>query len=146
MLCCGAFSSSGSLFLHDEGCRSTAAHATYSCRPLVPKFCLKHSTLFLSWCCCLQLLSTGDKLCVHPPTHNIHPHTLRDAPLSAALLLGASSAVGTDTDPLAIRAAAANAALNGLQDRMQVLQCAASLSDPDPLLQVSPTGGITGRV
>lgn len=55
---------------------------------------------------------------------------------AAALLLGAKSAIGTDTDPLAVRAAAANAALNGLQDQMQLLQCGANLSDPDPLLQV----------
>lgn len=61
------------------------------------------------------------------------------APLSlrsAALLLGAKSAVGTDTDPLAVRAAAANAALNGMEQRFQLLQCGASLSDPDPMLQV----------
>lgn len=55
---------------------------------------------------------------------------------AAALLLGASRAVGTDTDPLAVRAAAANAELNGLQDRLQLVQCGASLSDPDPLLLV----------
>lgn len=57
---------------------------------------------------------------------------------AAALLLGAKSAVGTDTDPLAVRAAAANAVLNDCQERFQVLQCGASLADPDPLLQVIP--------
>ncbi len=40
----------------------------------------------------------------------------------AALRLGAASAVGTDTDPLAVLAAAANARLNGVADRFQVRQ------------------------
>ena len=61
---------------------------------------------------------------------------------AAALLLGAESAVGTDTDPLAVRAAASNAALNGLEQRFQLLQCGANLSDPDPMLQV---GFVWGR-
>jgi hypothetical protein len=30
----------------------------------------------------------------------------------------------------------ANAALNGLEQRFNLLQCGASLSDPDPMLQV----------
>ena len=38
----------------------------------------------------------------------------------AALLLGAASAVGTDTDPLAVQSAAANARLNGVGKRFQV--------------------------
>ena len=38
----------------------------------------------------------------------------------AALLLGAASAVGTDTDPLAVQSAAANARLNRVGDRFQV--------------------------
>jgi len=38
----------------------------------------------------------------------------------AALRLGASSAVGLDTDPLAVTAAAENAARNGLADRLEV--------------------------
>lgn len=63
------------------------------------------------------------------------------AVLAAALLLGAKSAVGTDTDPLAVRAAAANAALNGLEGRFQLLQCGANLSDPDPMLQVYEVPG-----
>lgn len=62
----------------------------------------------------------------------------------AALLLGASRAVGTDTDPLAVRASAANAELNGLQDRLQLVQCGAGLSDPDPLLQLQQ-GPASGR-
>jgi ribosomal protein L11 methylase PrmA len=56
---------------------------------------------------------------------------------AAALLMGASSAVGTDTDPLAVRAAEANAGLNGMQGRFTVLKCGANLNDADPLLQVS---------
>ena len=40
----------------------------------------------------------------------------------AALRLGAASAVGTDTDPLAVLSAAANARLNGVADRFQVRQ------------------------
>jgi predicted nicotinamide N-methyase len=61
---------------------------------------------------------------------------------AAALLLGAESAIGTDTDPLAVRAAAANAALNGLEQRFQLLQCGANLSDPDPMLQVGGVGDL----
>ncbi|KAF8064663.1 prmA [Scenedesmus sp. PABB004] len=57
----------------------------------------------------------------------------------AALLLGAASAVGTDTDPLAVRAAEANAVLNGVQGRLTVVRCGASLHDPDPLLAL-PAG------
>ncbi len=38
----------------------------------------------------------------------------------AALRLGAASAVGTDTDPLAVLSAAANARLNGVADVFQV--------------------------
>eukprot|EP00775_Hariotina_reticulata_P008826 gene8826-9005_t len=53
----------------------------------------------------------------------------------AALLMGATSAVATDIDPLAVRAAEANAALNGVQQQMQVLQCGPCLQDPDPVQQ-----------
>ena len=45
----------------------------------------------------------------------------------AALLLGASRAAATDVDPLAVRAAGANAALNGVAERLVALQCARSL-------------------
>lgn len=41
----------------------------------------------------------------------------------AALRLGAASAVGTDTDPLAVLSAAANARLNGVADAFQVRHC-----------------------
>uniref|UniRef100_A0A383VKK8 ETFB lysine methyltransferase n=1 Tax=Tetradesmus obliquus TaxID=3088 RepID=A0A383VKK8_TETOB len=57
----------------------------------------------------------------------------------AALLMGASSAVGTDTDPLAVRAAEANAGLNGMQGRFSVVGCGANLDDADPLLQLEPS-------
>lgn len=68
--------------------------------------------------------------------HHLPSRGCLAGPHAAALLLGARSAVGTDTDPLAVRAAAANAELNGLQERLQLVQCGANLSDPDPLLQV----------
>lgn len=38
----------------------------------------------------------------------------------SALLLGASSAVAVDNDPIAVRTASENAALNGVGDRMQI--------------------------
>jgi ribosomal protein L11 methyltransferase len=38
----------------------------------------------------------------------------------AALQLGAASALGTDTDALAVQSAGANAHLNGVADRFQV--------------------------
>lgn len=60
----------------------------------------------------------------------------------AALHMGAASAVGTDTDGLAVRAARRNAALNGLAERFAVLQCGAGVDDPEPLEQVRrPTWG-----
>jgi ribosomal protein L11 methylase PrmA len=51
--------------------------------------------------------------------------------------MGAKNAVATDIDPLAVRAAKANATLNGVQQQMQVLPCGPSLQDPDPVSQVS---------
>ncbi|DBA73420.1 TPA: hypothetical protein ACH3X1_011458 [Trebouxia sp. C0004] len=45
----------------------------------------------------------------------------------AALLMGAASAVGTDVDPLAVKAAKDNAALNSVGDRLIALQCSASV-------------------
>jgi ribosomal protein L11 methylase PrmA len=56
---------------------------------------------------------------------------------AVALLMGASTAVGTDTDPLAVRAAEANAGLNGVQGRFSVVKCGANLNDADPMLEVS---------
>jgi len=53
----------------------------------------------------------------------------------AALKLGASCAVGTDVDSLAVRAASRNAELNGVSERMKVLLCGPSLDDPEPLQQ-----------
>jgi len=52
----------------------------------------------------------------------------------AALLLGARSAVGTDTDPLAVRSAKRNAELNS-QEAFTALLCGPSLDDPEPLQQ-----------
>jgi ribosomal protein L11 methylase PrmA len=71
----------------------------------------------------------------------------------AALLLGAARAVGTDTDPLAVRASAANARLNSVESRYEAVRVEASLpeggegDDPvgDALLAMaassSPRGG-----
>lgn len=49
----------------------------------------------------------------------------------AALLLGASRAVGTDTDPLAVRASAANARLNGVSGAFVAMRVAPDLPDAD---------------
>ncbi len=51
----------------------------------------------------------------------------------AALKMGAAMACGTDTDQLAVRAAAQNAALNGLSGRFQAVQCEGSAEGPEPL-------------
>ena len=45
----------------------------------------------------------------------------------AALLLGASRAAATDVDPLAVRAAGANAALNGVTERLVAVPCGHSM-------------------
>lgn len=47
-----------------------------------------------------------------------------------ALKFGASMAVGVDVDPLAVKAATANASLNGFGETFTALQCS-------PTLQVS---------
>lgn len=52
---------------------------------------------------------------------------------TAALLLGASRAVGTDVEPLAVKAAAQNAAINGVSGSFVPLLCAADLHAPEPL-------------
>lgn len=51
----------------------------------------------------------------------------------AALLLGASRAVGTDIEPLAVKSTVANARLNGVSDRLASYQCAANLEQEEPL-------------
>jgi len=51
----------------------------------------------------------------------------------AALKFGASAAVGTDTDELAVKAARRNALLNSVSERFAVVQCGASLDSPEPL-------------
>lgn len=47
--------------------------------------------------------------------------------------MGASEAVGTDTDPLAVQSAARNAGLNGVATGFRAVQCSASPSAPEPL-------------
>ena len=51
----------------------------------------------------------------------------------AALKMGAAQAYGTDTDSLAVRAAAQNASLNGMTQRFQAVQCDGSAEGPEPL-------------
>jgi len=51
------------------------------------------------------------------------------------LLFGATEAVGTDVDAFACRAAAMNAALNGVEDKFTCYQCGPSTDDPEPLEQ-----------
>ena len=60
----------------------------------------------------------------------------------AALHMGAASAVGTDTDALAVRAARRNAGLNGMTGRLAVLQCGAGSGDAEPLAQVGVRQGV----
>jgi ribosomal protein L11 methylase PrmA len=45
--------------------------------------------------------------------------------------------VGTDTDPLAVKAAARNAELNGCAASFVSLRCSPHLSDPEPMQEVS---------
>ena len=52
---------------------------------------------------------------------------------------GASLAVGTDTDALAVRAASQNGVLNKFSGKWITLQCGASIEDPDPL-STNPQG------
>ncbi|GAB4816382.1 hypothetical protein N2152v2_003428 [Parachlorella kessleri] len=51
----------------------------------------------------------------------------------AGLLMGASRAVGTDVEPLSIKAARANAAHNAVADRLAVYQCSPRADDEEPL-------------
>ena len=55
----------------------------------------------------------------------------------AALKLGAAEAFGADTDPLAVRAATQNAALNAMGERFSAVQCQASVEGPEPLAAAS---------
>lgn len=55
------------------------------------------------------------------------------------LFAGASLAVGTDTDCVAVRAARQNGTLNRFSGRWVTLQCGPSVDDPDPL-QSNPQG------
>ncbi|KAL0043426.1 hypothetical protein WJX79_004460 [Trebouxia sp. C0005] len=57
----------------------------------------------------------------------------------AALLMGAASAVGTDVDPLAVKAAKDNAALNSVRDRLTALQCSPSVQGEDPVACMAPS-------
>ena len=51
----------------------------------------------------------------------------------AALLLGATTAIGTDVEHLAVRSAVQNAALNTVDSRFTALQCGADLGAPEPM-------------
>lgn len=53
----------------------------------------------------------------------------------AALVLGAARAVGTDVEPLAVKAATQNAALNGVAAKLQALRCWADLEAGEPLAE-----------
>ena len=52
---------------------------------------------------------------------------------------GASLAVGTDTDAVAVRAASQNGVLNKFSGKWIILQCGPSIEDPDPL-STNPQG------
>ncbi len=51
----------------------------------------------------------------------------------AALKMGASEALGTDTDALAVHSAKCNAGLNGVAASFRTEQCGASPDSPEPL-------------
>lgn len=51
----------------------------------------------------------------------------------AALKMGASEALGTDTDALAVHSAKCNADLNGVAASFRAVQCSASPADPEPV-------------
>jgi ribosomal protein L11 methyltransferase len=65
---------------------------------------------------CLELLQAVDPL----PARVLDVGSGSGVLALAALRLGATSAVGYDTDPLAVKTARANAARNGLADRLEV--------------------------
>jgi ribosomal protein L11 methyltransferase len=58
----------------------------------------------------------------------------------AALVLGAARAVGTDVEALAVKAAAQNAALNGVAGALRVLRCGADLAAGEPLEEAGVEG------
>jgi len=60
----------------------------------------------------------------------------------ASLLLGATRAVATDTDPCAVRSACANAALNGCESRLQSVRCEPCAEDAAPVFQEGTGEGI----
>ncbi|CAL5220663.1 g2709 [Coccomyxa viridis] len=62
----------------------------------------------------------------------------------AALKLGAAQAYGTDTDALAVRAAAQNVALNAMEERFQAVQCEASTEGPEPLAAACGPAPVAG--
>ncbi len=62
----------------------------------------------------------------------------------ASLLLGASQAVGTDTDPLAVKASQRNGELNGVWGGLRVVQCMPSLDDEEPLAVHGLPSGYVG--
>ncbi|KAL0045978.1 hypothetical protein WJX82_010281 [Trebouxia sp. C0006] len=87
----------------------------------------EHSTTRL----CLQwLFDRRDKI---QSAHVIDYGTGSGVLAVAALLMGAASAVGTDVDPLAVKAAKDNAALNSVGDRLVALQCSPSVQGDDPV-------------
>lgn len=87
----------------------------------------EHSTTRL----CLQwLFSNQDKL---QGAHVMDYGTGSGVLAVAALLMGAASAVGTDIDPLAVKAANDNARLNGVGHRLTTVQCSPSVQGPDPV-------------
>ncbi|KAK9817789.1 hypothetical protein WJX72_002183 [[Myrmecia] bisecta] len=53
-----------------------------------------------------------------------------------ALQMGAAFAAGTDTDPLSIKAATRNAALNGVDECFAVVQCQPTADGPDPFAKL----------
>ena len=57
-----------------------------------------------------------------------------------------TQAVGTDTDPLAVKAAARNAALNQLEGRFTSLQCSPDLAGPEPLAAVGARPSLAGTL
>ncbi len=60
-------------------------------------------------------------------------HTRASDAFTAVINTLISLQVGTDVDPLSLKASARNAALNGVSDRFAALLCSASISDPEPL-------------